>query len=78
MFKEILNLMEKVIVILIKSYQMTRAFRSSCCRFYPACSDYSVQAIEKRGLFRGLLLTLARLMKCHPWHQGGVDSIELS
>ncbi len=78
MFKEIVKIMERGVVLAIKSYQMTRVFRSSCCRFYPSCSEYAVQAIEKRGVFMGLVRTGARLVKCHPWHQGGVDSIELS
>jgi uncharacterized protein len=78
MFKEIVKIVKTSILLLIKIYQMTRIFRASCCRFYPACSDYSMQAIEEKGIFRGLLLTLARIMKCHPWHKGGVDSVELS
>jgi putative membrane protein insertion efficiency factor len=78
MFKEIVKIVKTSILVLIKSYQMTRVFRPSCCRFYPSCSDYSVQAIKKHGVFKGLILTVGRLIKCHPWYQEGVDSIELS
>ncbi|MCD8524589.1 MAG: membrane protein insertion efficiency factor YidD [Gammaproteobacteria bacterium] len=43
------------------------------CRFYPSCSAYSIDVIRQHGLFRGVFLTLKRLLKCHPWHSGGVD-----
>lgn len=43
------------------------------CRFYPSCSAYFYQAIEKYGLIKGLWLGMKRILKCHPWHQGGVD-----
>jgi putative membrane protein insertion efficiency factor len=45
------------------------------CRFYPSCSEYARQAIEKHGAFRGTWLTLRRLVKCHPWHPGGPDPV---
>jgi len=45
------------------------------CRFYPSCSVYGLEAIERHGLIRGLGLTLARLSRCHPWHPGGVDPV---
>jgi len=75
MFKEIVKVMKTAILFLIKSYRMTRAVRPSCCRFYPSCSDYSFQAIEKYGVAKGLLLTLNRIAKCHPWHRGGIDAV---
>jgi putative membrane protein insertion efficiency factor len=43
------------------------------CRFYPSCSEYSKDALQKYGLFKGLWLTALRLFRCHPWHPGGVD-----
>jgi putative membrane protein insertion efficiency factor len=45
------------------------------CRFWPTCSDYTAQAIEKYGAGRGLLLGARRLLKCHPFHAGGVDPV---
>jgi putative membrane protein insertion efficiency factor len=45
------------------------------CRFYPTCSDYSAQAIEKHGAVKGSFLALKRLSKCHPLHPGGVDYV---
>ncbi len=45
------------------------------CRFYPSCSQYAVQAVEHHGVMRGSWLALVRLLKCHPFHPGGVDLV---
>jgi putative membrane protein insertion efficiency factor len=45
------------------------------CRFYPTCSHYAEDAILIHGLAKGGYLTLRRLLKCHPWHQGGFDAV---
>ena len=45
------------------------------CRFYPSCSSYSIEAFEKHGVFIGFYLTLRRLLKCHPFHKGGIDPV---
>ena len=45
------------------------------CRFYPSCSDFASEAIERHGAFRGVLLALRRLGRCHPWHPGGYDPV---
>ncbi len=47
----------------------------SACRFYPTCSEYMVQAVEKYGAARGVWMGLKRLAKCHPFHAGGVDPV---
>jgi putative membrane protein insertion efficiency factor len=47
----------------------------SACRFYPTCSEYMVQAVEKYGAPRGVWMGLKRLAKCHPFHAGGVDPV---
>ncbi|MFZ7112796.1 MAG: membrane protein insertion efficiency factor YidD [Desulfatiglandales bacterium] len=46
------------------------------CRFYPSCSTYARQAIEKYGFFRGGVLSVCRLLKCHPFHPGGYDPLQ--
>ena len=43
------------------------------CRFYPSCSEYSYQAIEKYGILKGSLLMAKRLLKCHPFNRGGIN-----
>jgi putative membrane protein insertion efficiency factor len=45
------------------------------CRFYPTCSVYAQDAIERHGMVRGLLMAGRRLLKCHPFHPGGVDLV---
>jgi putative membrane protein insertion efficiency factor len=58
----------------IKLYQFCISpFFGPTCRFYPSCSAYSLEALEKYGFKKGFLLSLKRLMRCHPWNQGGVD-----
>jgi putative membrane protein insertion efficiency factor len=46
-----------------------------CCRFEPSCSAYAMEAIETHGCFKGSYLALRRLLRCHPWHPGGIDPI---
>ncbi|MBZ9578255.1 membrane protein insertion efficiency factor YidD [Patescibacteria group bacterium] len=67
--------MLKILILnLIKFYQkfISQAFGRTC-RFYPSCSQYSYLAIKKYGLFMGLFLGMKRILRCHPWHQGGID-----
>ncbi len=45
------------------------------CRFYPSCSQYAAEAIQKHGLVAGGMLSLRRLSRCHPWHPGGLDPV---
>ena len=68
--------MRKIVLELIKFYKkFISPFLGRRCRFYPSCSDYTFQAIEKYGLIKGLFLGAKRLLKCHPLNPGGIDPI---
>ena len=45
------------------------------CKFYPSCSEYGYQAVERFGIVKGSLLAAKRVARCHPWSQGGVDEV---
>lgn len=45
------------------------------CRFFPSCSDYAVEALQRHGAAKGLWLALRRVGRCHPWHPGGCDPV---
>ena len=65
-----------LLIQFIRLYQLCIApFMGQCCRFYPTCSDYGLQAVQRHGFFRGCCLIVRRLVKCHPWHRGGVDEV---
>jgi len=68
--------MKKIALALIKGYKLLISpLLGRNCRFYPTCSEYAHKAIQKHGLFKGLLLGTKRLLKCHPFHSGGVDQV---
>ncbi len=68
--------MKTILLALIRAYQYTlRPMLGSNCRFYPSCSDYAREAIEKHGALRGLWLAVKRVGKCHPYHPGGFDPV---
>jgi len=68
--------MKHLLTGLIRIYQKTVSrVIPPRCRFYPSCSDYTIEAIEKHGIVYGLWLSLRRICRCHPWNPGGVDPV---
>lgn len=46
-----------------------------CCRYYPSCSNYAIEAVQRFGALKGALLSLLRLLRCRPWSRGGIDDV---
>ena len=68
--------MKRLFVIIIKFYQnWISPLKPPSCRFVPTCSNYAITAIEKYGILQGGFLTAKRLLKCHPFHEGGYDPV---
>lgn len=70
------SISSKSIIILIKAYRLILSpWLGNHCRFYPSCSAYAIEAIQKHGTVKGSWLAIKRLGCCHPWHEGGVDPV---
>ena len=68
--------MKYIFIFLIKVYQRTLSrLLPPSCRFYPSCSEYGVQALQKYGIFKGGWLTVKRVARCHPFNPGGYDPV---
>lgn len=73
---KILASIARGIAALISLYQVAISpFKPPSCRFYPSCSEYARQAFEKYGIVKGGILSLLRILKCHPFHPGGYDPV---
>ena len=68
--------MRALIVFLLRAYKRAISpLLPPACRFYPTCSEYTMEAVSKHGVLKGLLLGLKRLSRCHPFHAGGLDPV---
>ena len=68
--------LQKAALLLLRGYQrwISPAFPPAC-RFAPTCSQYAMEAIDRYGLLRGAWLTVRRVLRCHPYHPGGLDPV---
>jgi len=67
----------RIAVLPIRAYQLLLSpLVGERCRYYPSCSEYAAQAIQRYGILRGLVLAGWRLLRCNPWSPGGVDPVE--
>ncbi|MBJ6726180.1 membrane protein insertion efficiency factor YidD [Geomesophilobacter sediminis] len=70
-------MLNRTLIALILFYQRyVSPLKAASCRFYPSCSQYSLQSLEKYGPLKGTWLTVVRLLKCHPFHPGGYDPVK--
>jgi putative membrane protein insertion efficiency factor len=70
------NILKSLAVFTIKFYRKYfTPFMPRSCRFYPPCSSYCLEAVERTGLIKGLWLSLRRIGKCHPLNPGGYDPV---
>ena len=69
-----MNPLQWLATVLIKGYQLfISPLFPPCCKYYPSCSAYAVEAIRVQGFFRGTALAVWRVLRCNPWSRGGVD-----
>lgn len=65
-----------ILVSIVNFYRrFISPLKPASCRFYPTCSQYTLEAIEKFGAIKGCWFGVRRLLKCHPWHPGGYDPL---
>ncbi len=68
--------MAKLAILCVRFYQYCISpFLGNHCRYYPSCSSYTLIAIERFGLLKGGYIGLRRLLRCHPWSEGGIDNV---
>lgn len=68
--------MKRICIAMIRFYQKhISPALPPCCRYMPTCSQYAIEAIEKRGVFVGIFLAVRRLLRCHPWGGSGFDPV---
>ena len=68
--------MKTILKFLIKIYQYgISPFLGGNCRFYPTCSEYALEAIEIHGALKGSWLAIKRILRCHPYNEGGCDPV---
>ncbi|HHT92641.1 MAG TPA: membrane protein insertion efficiency factor YidD [Clostridia bacterium] len=69
--------MKRVLIWIIGIYKKYLSpLKRPCCRFYPTCSSYAIEAIEKHGAVKGLVMSIWRILRCNPFNKGGYDPVK--
>ncbi|WP_425436436.1 membrane protein insertion efficiency factor YidD [Marinobacterium halophilum] len=70
------RLLTRLLIAAVRVYQLAISpFLGNNCRFYPSCSSYMIEAIQLHGALKGLYLGTRRLLRCHPYSEGGIDPV---
>ena len=70
------QILKYIFILPVRFYQrVISPFTPASCRYYPTCSQYTIDAIQEWGAFKGLWMGLKRLASCHPWSPGGYDPV---
>jgi putative membrane protein insertion efficiency factor len=65
-----------LLIFAVRGYQVAIGpLMPASCRYYPSCSMYSIEALERHGALKGSWLTIRRILRCHPFHPGGFDPV---
>jgi len=73
------QILRTLVLVLLRGYKWAISpLLSPACRYVPTCSDYAVEAVDRYGVFRGGLLAVRRVLRCHPFVKGGYDPVALS
>lgn len=68
--------MKYFFIWIVRVYQrFISPIKPPTCRFYPTCSQYSLESYQRFGAWKGTFLTVRRIIKCHPFHPGGIDLV---
>jgi hypothetical protein len=68
--------LKKFLIFLIKFYRKyISPLKPPCCRFYPTCSEYAIEALEKYGALKGSYMSIKRILRCQPFNPGGYDPV---
>ena len=72
-----MNILVYLLIKLIKVYKfLISPLLGESCRYFPTCSEYSIEALKTYGFFKGLFLSVKRISTCHPWGHGGFDPVK--
>ena len=72
-----MNIFTYLLIKKIKIYKfLVSPLLGDSCRYYPSCSDYSIDSLKTYGLFKGFFLSVKRIFSCHPWASGGFDPVK--
>ena len=68
--------MRWILIFIVRAYQtVVSPLLPPACRYYPSCSNYALESLEKYGAWRGGSLAVRRILRCHPFHPGGFDPV---